>query len=94
MPKAHFVFTQLSNSFRVHIPNLEELDISDIQAIEDFVAKRKGYFDFNTYSFVLQKRLDYEEFVKLISAQRAYQANSRIITTSDQLLVEVVNLKR
>ena len=66
MPKAHFIFTQLSNSFRVHIPNLEELDISDIQAIEDFVAKRKGYFDFNTYSFVLQKRLDYEEFVKLI----------------------------
>jgi len=35
-----------------------------------------------------------EEFVKLISAQRAFQANSRVITTSDQLLMEVVNLKR
>ena len=35
-----------------------------------------------------------EEFVKMISAQRAYQANSRVITTSDQLLMEVVNLKR
>ena len=35
-----------------------------------------------------------EQFVKLISAQRAYQANSRVITTSDQLLMEVVNLKR
>lgn len=35
-----------------------------------------------------------EEFVKMITAQRAYQANARIITTADQLLVEVVNLKR
>ncbi len=35
-----------------------------------------------------------EEFVKMISAQRAYQANSRVITTSDSLLGEVVNLKR
>ncbi len=35
-----------------------------------------------------------EEFVKLIMAQRAFQANSRIITTSDQLLLDVVSLKR
>ena len=35
-----------------------------------------------------------EEFVKLIMAQRAFQANSRVITTSDQLLIDVVNLKR
>lgn len=34
------------------------------------------------------------EFVKLISAQRAFQANSRIITTTDDLLQELVNLKR
>jgi hypothetical protein len=66
MPKPHFIFTQLSNSFRVHIPNLEALEVSDIQKIETFVKERKGYFDFNSYSFVLQKRLDYEEFVKLI----------------------------
>ncbi len=35
-----------------------------------------------------------EEFVKLIMAQRAFQANSRVITTSDQLLLDVVSLKR
>ena len=35
-----------------------------------------------------------QEFVKLIMAQRAFQANSRVITTSDQLLIDVVNLKR
>jgi flagellar hook protein FlgE len=34
------------------------------------------------------------EFVKLISAQRAFQANAKMITTSDELLGEVVNLKR
>jgi len=66
MPKPHFVFTQLSNSFRVHIPNLEELQVSDIQKIENFVNERKGYFDFNSYSFVIQKRLEFEEFKKLI----------------------------
>ncbi len=35
-----------------------------------------------------------DQFVKLITAQRSYQANSRVITTSDQLLMEIVNLKR
>lgn len=34
------------------------------------------------------------EFVRLIRDQRAYQAHSRIITTSDELLLETVNLKR
>ncbi len=34
------------------------------------------------------------EFVKLIAAQRAFQANSKMITTTDELLGEVVNLKR
>lgn len=34
------------------------------------------------------------EFVKMISAQRGFQANSRIITTTDELMQEVVNLKR
>lgn len=35
-----------------------------------------------------------KEFSDLIVAQRAYQANSRIVTTSDQILTETVNLKR
>ena len=34
------------------------------------------------------------EMSNLIIAQRAFQANARIITTSDELLQEVVNLKR
>ena len=35
-----------------------------------------------------------EEFVNLITAQRAFQASSKTITTADQLLNELVNLKR
>jgi len=34
------------------------------------------------------------EFTSLIVAQRGFQANSRIITTSDEVLNELVNLKR
>ncbi|MWC26562.1 flagellar basal body rod protein FlgG [Paenibacillus sp. MMS18-CY102] len=34
------------------------------------------------------------EFTEMIIAQRGFQANSRIITTSDEVLQEVVNLKR
>ncbi len=34
------------------------------------------------------------EFTNLIVAQRAYQANTRIITTGDQILTETVNIKR
>jgi flagellar hook protein FlgE len=34
------------------------------------------------------------EFTNLIVAQRGFQANSRVITTSDEMLQEVVNLKR
>ncbi len=35
-----------------------------------------------------------QEFTNLIVAQRGFQANSRVITTSDELLQELVNLKR
>jgi flagellar hook protein FlgE len=35
-----------------------------------------------------------QEFVNLITAQRAYQASSKTITTADSLLGEVLNLKR
>jgi len=34
------------------------------------------------------------EFVKMITTQRGFQANSRIITTVDSLLNELINLKR
>ncbi len=35
-----------------------------------------------------------QEFTNLIVAQRGFQANSKIITASDELLQDLVNLKR
>jgi flagellar hook protein FlgE len=35
-----------------------------------------------------------EEFTRMIVAQRGYQSNARIITTTDEILQETVNLKR
>jgi flagellar hook protein FlgE len=35
-----------------------------------------------------------QEFTSMITAQRGFQANARIITTSDNMLDELVNLKR
>ncbi|MFH1810640.1 MAG: flagellar hook protein FlgE [Pseudomonadota bacterium] len=35
-----------------------------------------------------------EEFVNMIAAQRGFQANSKTITTADQLLAELISLKR
>ena len=35
-----------------------------------------------------------EEFTNVITSQRGFQANARVITTSDQMLNELVNLKQ
>ena len=35
-----------------------------------------------------------KEFSELIMAQRGFQANSKIITVSDEILNELVNMKR
>lgn len=66
MPTPRFSFSPYVNSFKVVVENLEELDVVQIQEIEAFVSKRKGIFDFNTYSFSIQKRLGFSEFVQLL----------------------------
>jgi flagellar hook protein FlgE len=35
-----------------------------------------------------------QEFTGLIIAQRGFQANSKVITTSDQILNDLVNMKQ
>lgn len=34
------------------------------------------------------------EFINMITAQRAYQANAKVITTTDQMMSELMNIKR
>ena len=35
-----------------------------------------------------------QEFTDMITTQRGFQANGRIITVTDEMLAELVNLKR
>ena len=66
MIKADFIFTKYAKSFSVHIKNLEELTVEQIQEIENFVKVRNGVFDFNAYNFSIQKKIEFQEFVELI----------------------------
>ena len=68
MAKAHLIFTQRYNSYLVNIPNLEKLDVSQIQELQEFVTSRNGIFDFNTYSFSIQKRVEFHKFVSLVDS--------------------------
>jgi len=67
MPKAELIFTHFHNSYSVSIPNLEKLSVEQIKELEYFVSSRNGIFDFETYSFVIQKRLELYEFSALIN---------------------------
>lgn len=58
------------------------------------LASQDGIGSVNS-GFVEMSNVDLsEEFTEMIVAQRGFQANSRIITTSDEILQELVNLKR
>jgi flagellar hook protein FlgE len=48
---------------------------------------RSGFLEFSNVDIS-------KEFINLITAQRAYQANARVITTDDQILQEAMNIKR
>jgi len=67
MIKAHLIFTHYHNSYSVKIPNLERLSVEQIKQLQHFVSSRNGIFDFNSYSFVIQKRVEYREFLLLIA---------------------------
>jgi len=88
MNKAKLTFTKYKSSFNVHVENLEELSVEQIQALEAFVKSRNGVFDFNTYTFAIQKRLEFYEFVTLIK-HSSIEATCRelILKTSQQAKV-------
>ena len=45
---------------------MESLSVDQIQELQKFVEIRNGIFDFSTYSFSIQKRLEFTQFVELI----------------------------
>ena len=66
MPKADLIFRPHKNSFSVTVKNLEKLSVDEIQKLQTFVSLRKGIFDFNSYTFSIQKKLGLEEFESLL----------------------------
>ncbi|MBU1658304.1 DUF3820 family protein [bacterium] len=66
MTRPKFIFTKHARFFSVYIENIEQLSVLQIQNIENFVKIRKGVFDFDTYSFVIQKNLEFQDFISLI----------------------------
>ena len=68
MQKIELLFTKYANSFTVFVKNLEQLSVAQIQELQKFVLLRHGYFDFESASFSIQKRLTYREFKKLLSS--------------------------
>ncbi len=66
MDKAYFIFTKYTRSFSVRIPNLDKLSVKQIQEIQNFVKTRNGFFDFDSYTFSIQKKIEFKEFCRLI----------------------------
>lgn len=66
MAKPIFEFTHYKNFYKVFVKNLESLTVTQIQEIELFVHQRKGIFDFQNYTFVIQKRVEFHEFFTLM----------------------------
>jgi len=60
---------------------MDEDDVGVISQIQS------GYLEMSNVNLV-------DEFVNMITTQRGYQANGRVITTSDQMLQELLELKR
>ncbi|REL38676.1 flagellar hook protein FlgE [Rhodohalobacter sp. SW132] len=63
---------------------------------ETFINTADNFADANINSGALEgSNVDLaKEFTEMITSQRAYQSNARVISTSDEMLMEAVNLKR
>lgn len=63
---------------------------------ETFVDTANNFAETNINSGTLEgSNVDLaQEFTEMITSQRAYQSNARVISTSDEMLTEAVNLKR
>lgn len=63
------------------------LSVQQIQEIEHFVSQRKGYFDFNTYTFTIRKNLEYQEFIRLLQTLH-------VKATTQEAVVNIQNSAR
>lgn len=70
--------------------------MSTSAAGEMFIDTAENFADSSINAGVLEgSNVDLaKEFTEMITSQRAYQSNARVISTSDEMLMEAVNLKR
>ena len=66
MPIPKLIFTKYHDSFNVEIKNMELLEVLQIKQLQDFVEIRNGIFDFQTYSFKINKKIQYTDFIDLL----------------------------
>ncbi|AYC29247.1 flagellar basal body rod protein FlgG [Paenisporosarcina cavernae] len=89
------VLTKFSNSGGLEKVGANYFQESANSGVPFFAAAtQQGMGSINS-GFLEMSNVDLsEEFTEMIVAQRGFQANTRIITTSDEILQELVNLKR
>ena len=73
--------------------NLETL-ISAIDAVSECFRRGNKLMIFGNGGSAADAQHIAAEFTKLIVAQRAYTANTRVVTTSDEMLQETLNMRR
>lgn len=80
--------------------NPEGLEKIGDSVFKDSAGSSGGQYDQNTDKKIISGALEAsnvdltEEMTQMIEAERAYQSNAKVITTSDQILNELVQLKR
>ena len=83
----HPVLKRLERTVTVTTLNSGEFDGIGVEISADGSSMTSGELEMSNVDLST-------EFTQMIITQRGFQANSRIITTSDTLLEELVNLKR
>jgi len=84
MVKAQLYFTKHRHSFTVFVKNMEELSVTQIQELEKFSMLRHGYFNFEKYSFTIQKNLAFHEFVQVIHSLKISSDIYETVSNSKQ----------
>lgn len=102
----HYKLTGDSNDYEAgpialtRFNNPEGLTKKGNSIYQDNSSSGKDYYDLNVNKKIIPGALEAsnvdltEEMTQLINAERAYQSNAKVITTSDQILNELVQLKR
>jgi len=84
---AELIFTRYKTSYSVYVKNIQKLSVAQIQELEHFVKLRHGYFDFNTFSFSIQKKISFKEFTKLLNSLNITAVvEENIIKTRDDIM--------